>query len=881
LENNQTDVSEKNKKTKTKMMHFVRLRSFATRAEIAATAKKKRLTPAMRQYTALKEEHAGYLLLFRIGDFYEAFYDDAVVASQRLGIALTSRKRRKGSQGDIPMAGIPHHALDNYLERLVKAGVRVAVCDQVESVEEARRRKSVVRREVVRLVTPGTLVEDRFLSPAKHNFLCALMRIDDANRNDVDDSEREIALAWLDLSTGDFQCSVRRRAVVEAELLRISPSEVLVDVDSVDASLGRFLSASRFHVTALPDESRRQFELDTHRLLAVDGADDDALSSLCDAERRCCAAVLAYVRETQKGSMPAHLMEPERHAEQLSMMIDPCAWHSLELTESMRSGDRANSLLGVIDRTVTAAGGRLLASRLAAPSLDVVEINERLDAVECFVRNAALGVRVREALSSGFDMVRSLQRLSMARGSPRDLGAIGATLDNSVATLRTLFGGGGGGALPRSLSSLVASLPDLSPLVDELARALVDDPPLSIADGGFVASGYSDALDALRGSGQKRRADIDALARRYRKATGASAGQLKIRANRLIGWHVEVDGRVAMAANDCLGSPCQSLASGNVRFRPIELVELESRLGRADREAIDLELAIFEELCERVLAQAHMVRQAAHALASIDVAAALADTAARHRYVRPTVDRSTVLDVTDGRHPIVEAMQRTGDSLQPSTFVPNSCALGVPPGDTDDGAEPSNFWLITGPNMAGKSTYLRQQAIVALLAQMGSFVPASSARVGIIDSMFSRVGAADDLAKGMSTFMVEMLETSNILANARRRALVIMDEVGRGTSTRDGLAIAWAVAEHLHTHNRCRALFATHYHELTDIDYLERLSCHAFRVQEHQDGIIFDYRITPGIANQSYGLNCAQIAGLPQSVIERAYEILHQQQLDK
>jgi DNA mismatch repair protein MutS len=794
-------------------------------------------TPMMAQYLAIKAAHADCLLFYRMGDFYELFFEDAAQAAEALDIALTRRGRHLGQ--DIPMCGVPVHAADSYLLRLIRRGFRVAICEQTEDPAEARRRgaKTVVAREVVRIVTPGTLTEEALLDARGSSPLAAIARV-----------REEMGLAWLDLSTGAIAAEPVRPETLGGALERLGPGEILVPEGlAADPALLDTLLPWRETLRAEPDQRFDSLgaERRLHALYAV--ASLDGFGPFGRAEIGALGALLAYAELTQKGRLPP-FAPPRRLAEGSVMAIDAATRRNLELTLSL-SGERARSLLGVIDRTLTAAGARLLAERIAAPLTDVDAIARRLDQVSDLAEAEALREDVRAALRHAPDLARALGRLALARGGPRDLAALrdGLNAAREAGSLLAVA------ALP-CLEGIARALGGHEALIDRLARALAPELPIHVREGGFIAPGFSGDLDELRGLRDESRRLIAALQGRYQQETGVAA--LKVRHNNLIGYYVEVP--AAHAGR--LGSGFfqrQSMASAT-RFQTAELADLETRIQGAADKAQALEQSIFEDLAKDAVVHARAIGATAEALAALDVAAGLAELARAKRWARPVVDESRAFTVKGGRHPVVEATMN-------EAFVANACDL----------APERRLWLITGPNMAGKSTFLRQNALIAILAQAGSFVPAEAARIGVVDRLFSRVGAADDLARGRSTFMVEMIETATILNQAGARSLVILDEIGRGTATFDGLAIAWATLEHLHDVNASRALFATHYHELTALTAsLPALSCRTLRVKEWRDTIVFLHEVVAGAADRSYGVHVARLAGLPPAVVKRAEAVL-------
>lgn len=799
-------------------------------------------TPMMAQYLALKERHADYLLFYRMGDFYEMFFDDAVRAAQILDIALTKRGKHNGE--DIPMAGVPVHAADAYFARLIKAGVKVAVCEQMEDPAEAKKRgsKAVVARDVVRLVTPGTLTEDALLYGKAHNFLAALAR-----------AEGRMALAWADLSTGDFSFCPTDAERLAMDLARVDARELLLPDGLLgDGAVGPVLRG-QLHLTPLPS-ARFDSQAGAKRLCAHFGvASLDGFGLADRAAQAAAGALLDYISLTQKNGLalikPPRLLDGRAH-----MAIDPATRRSLELTES-QAGGRAGSLLATLDRTVTAAGGRELLARLNAPLLDPDSIARRLDEVAGFCDAPDLRAQARALLAQAPDMARALSRLALERGGPRDLAALRDGLlrarDLRVLLLQHP-------ALPACLAQWADGLRQEDDLADRLTQALGADLPTLARDGGFIAAGYRLELDELRGLRDESRRLIAALEARYANDTGVAT--LKIRHNNLLGYYVEVTPRHA----DRMGADFihrQTMANA-VRYTTVELGALESKIATSADRALAMELALFRELSDAARAAGAMIARVQEGLAALDVACALAERAMEDGWTRPKVDDSLAFRIEGGRHPVVEDFMRR-DHVGP--FVANDCRL-------EDGGR---LWLVTGPNMAGKSTFLRQNGVIAILAQMGSFVPARAAHIGAVDRLFSRVGASDDLARGRSTFMVEMVETAAILHQAGPRALVILDEIGRGTATFDGLSIAWAALEHLHDVNRCRGLFATHYHEMTALsERLAGLACHTMRVKEWQGNLVFLHEVAPGAADRSYGIQVARLAGLPSTVIARAKKIL-------
>ena len=802
------------------------------------------VSPVMAQYFEIKKANPGCLLFFRMGDFFELFFDDAVAAAQALDIALTKRGRHDGA--DIPMCGVPVHTAEAYLARLIRAGFKVAICEQIEDPAEAKKRgaKGPVRRAVVRVVTAGTLTEDGLLDARRHNYLAGLA-----------EAGGEIGLAWLDLSTGAFALAPSSEPALPGDLTRIAPGEILLPERLLTRpALFEMLAEWKPTLTPLPNArfdsgtARRRLE-GFYGVGALDG-----FGNFTRAEIAAAGALVDYVGQTQQGKSP-HLEPPRRVVPGSVMQIDAATRRNLELMTAA-SGERRGSLLATLDRTSTAAGARLLGERLAAPLTEPAAIDARLDAVGFFLDSPGLRAGVRERLRHCPDIERALTRLNLGRGGPRDLAALRQSLAETAA-LRDMLGESGLVPLPQMLADARRGLGEHGVLVDRLGRALAEELPLFARDGGFIAAGYSDELDEWRRLRDDSRRMIAGLQARYAEMTGIAA--LKIRHNNVIGYYVEVSANHAGK----LGPEFihRQTMAGAQRYTTAEVAELETKIANAAERALALELRLYDDLVGEVMARRAEIAKAAAALASLDVAAALAERAAEGGWVRPVIEAGTAFEISAGRHPMVEAALAASGS---DGFVANDCVL-----------DEARIWLVTGPNMAGKSTFLRQNALLAILAQMGSYVPARAARIGIVDRLFSRVGAADDLARGRSTFMVEMVETAAILNQAGPSSFVILDEIGRGTATFDGLSIAWATLEHLHTVNRCRTLFATHYHELTALAAkLPALACHTMRVKEWKGEVVFLHEVGAGSADRSYGIHVAKLAGLPKSVTARAEEVL-------
>jgi DNA mismatch repair protein MutS len=827
----------------------------------------------MAQFLEIKAANPDSLLWYRMGDFYELFFEDAVVAAHALGIVLTKRGKHMGQ--DIPMCGVPIHRAEEYLQRLIRLGYRVAVCEQLEDPAEARKRgaKAVVRRDVVRLVTPGTLTEDALLDAKARNYLTALFRAPGG----AEDGAGTFALASLDISTGECEVGEVGGADLPGELVRLSPSEIIA-ADAVVAAedVKRWIGVAGAAATPVPsayfDSLAGERQLKTELGVSELGG----FGTFSRTELAAIGALLKYVELTQIGRKPV-IRPPRKTGADGVLVIDAASRASLELVRSS-SGAKDGSLLAAIDRTVTAPGARELAARLASPLRDRAAIEARLDAVGLLLDQAVLREDLRTALRAAPDIARALARLSFARGGPRDLAAIRDGLAAAATCARLLTSGAGPLGLPPELKGVAERLSGVPPeLSRELAAALVDQPPPLKRDGGFVRPGYRAELDEalrLREDSHKVMAGLEA---RYVDQTGIKS--LKVRHNNILGYFVEVG---QSNARPLLAAPLsetfrhrQTMANA-VRFSTVELAEIEGRIASAAERALAIEQEVFAALANAVDGEAPALCDAAAALAELDHTAALAALAEDEGYVRPRILDGEAFEIRGGRHPVVEQALRAAKA---GPFIENDCVLGrappeEPPAGFDEGSE-ARIWLVTGPNMAGKSTFLRQNALIAVMAQMGSYVPARSAAIGIVDRLFSRVGAADDIARGRSTFMVEMVETAGILNQATRRSLVILDEIGRGTATFDGLSIAWATVEYLHDVCQARALFATHYHELTALaGRLAAVANVTIDVKEWHDDIVFLHKVKPGAADRSYGIQVAKLAGLPPAVIKRAGEVL-------
>lgn len=824
-------------------------------------------TPMMAQYHALKDEHEGCLLFYRMGDFYELFYDDAIQASETLDITLTKRGKSQGD--DIAMCGVPFHSCEPYLAKLIRAGFKVAICEQTETPDEAKKRakaegksasKALVNREAVRIITQGTLTEDNLLEAKRNNYLCSISLF-----------QNNFGISWLDLSAGSLMVQTCTMDALRTTVERIDPSEIIIANNIFDTH--KLLLESFADRISVQDDYVFDIENASERLInSQKNLSAEDLSELSETEIVSCSALIDYVLRTQKGKIP-YIAAPQKIHDGTVMDIDAATRKNLEITKTL-SGERKGSLLDTIDRTISGAGARLLQSFLSAPLANVAQINDRLDKVECYVEQKELRGILRDYLRSIPDMARALSRLTLDRGGPKDLAVIrdGLSLSEIIraelqynTAAKTIFNG---------ILKFLHQSPDVAALQDRLKQALEETPPTLARDGGFVREGYSAKLDDLRKLRNNSRTHIASLQAKYQEETQINC--LKIKYNNVLGYFIEVTSKHADALMVGKGNDDEKVSrfvhrqtmANAVRFTTPELAELERDILSSAEKITAIENSIFDELVAQTIRSCEEIGHIAHAIAQIDVFAALATLAEDYNYIRPKIDNSLSFNIVDGRHPVVESFLRK-DSEK---FVPNDCCL--------DPAQ--KLWLITGPNMAGKSTFLRQNALIAIMAQCGSFVPAKSATIGVIDKCFSRVGASDDLARGQSTFMVEMVETASILNQSTDRSLVILDEIGRGTATYDGLSIAWACVEYLHNVNKCRSLFATHYHELTSLEKkLKTLSCHTVQVKEWKGDIIFMHKVIDGSADRSYGIHVAQLAGIPSQVIARAETILEELQNSK
>ncbi|MBT5019454.1 MAG: DNA mismatch repair protein MutS [Planctomicrobium sp.] len=826
------------------------------------TAKTSKLTPMMQRYMEVKAETPGTILLFRMGDFYELFHEDAEVASKILGLTLTSRD--KSSANPVPMAGFPYHSLEGYLHKLITAGHKVSICDQVEDPKTA---KGMVRREVTQIITPGTLTDDALLNPKESNFLASVCPTKDA-----------IGLAWMELSTGRFLCmelphetsdlpaQLGSSSAFVDEIARIHPAECLLPENAKDQPVSqRLTELESCIITQRPPWSfaanhcreilLKHFE--TKTLEGFDLGDEDS------AGITAAGALLEYIQETQKSSL-GHIAKLEPYRRGTNLLIDETTRRSLELTRTQREGKREGSLISILDETATPMGARLLMDWLSNPLTDRIAIERRLDAVEELTQDSKLCRDLRDQLKDAYDLQRLAARVATLRVSPRDLGSLGRTLA-LLPKLKAKLSG----RTSDLLKTLEARL-DLCPEVRaDIETSLADELPITTSDGGMIRKGYNEQLDELRDLAKGGKEWIARYQAEEIERTGITS--LKVGYNKVFGYYLEVTAvHLSKVPEDYIRK--QTLKNQERYITP-QLKEYEEKVLRAEDSSKALEAELFQALRERVSSECRRLQETAEILAQIDVLANLATIGLNARYCRPIITDEPCLDVTDGRHPVLDRLQPSGE------FVPNDVILGTD--SEDETASKELIALITGPNMAGKSTYIRQAALLTILAQMGSFIPASSATIGIADRVFARVGASDELGKGQSTFMVEMTETARILNTATEKSLVILDEIGRGTSTYDGISLAWAITEYLHDHIHCRTLFATHYHELTQLPTTLKSVCNWNVAVHEQDGdVIFLHKIIPGSADKSYGIHVARLAGVPRDVIGRAGTILETLEAD-
>lgn len=792
----------------------------------------------------IKSDYSEALLFYRMGDFYELFFEDAKVAANALDIALTKRGKHSGE--DIPMCGVPHHSAENYIYTLINKGFRVAICEQMESPEEAKKRgyKAVVKREVVRLVTPGTLTEDNLLDAKKSNYLASYSLV-----------HKEASVSWIDISTGSFYISSITPEKLGSELTRLSPSEILLSEnlakENRDLAEEFGISVTELGNSAFDSSSARERLKKIFNVETVDG-----LGTFNRAELSSMGAIIEYLQITQKGKLPM-LSRPRRELNSSFMTIDTATRKNLELTKGLSSGNKSGSLLSVIDHTLTSGGARLLEKRVSAPSTNLDEIEKRLNGLDFMIADPSLSSSLRSELRKVPDLDRALSRISLERAGPRDLVAIrNGLLQSSIISkiLSSL-------TLPKLIKEKTAVFPEQDKFLGLLTEALVDEPPILARDGGFIREGFDPKLDEARRLRNEGKKIIAEMQMDLVKISGIQS--LKIKHNNVLGYFVETP---ATHADRMLSPPLsdtfihRQTTANQVRFSTVELSDIETKILNAASHSLEIEKQTFKNLCGSILQYGQCINDIADYLSEIDLTIALSVLARNESWVKPAVDESHNFEIYGGRHPVVEhALKKEGKA-----FISNECNL-------NDG----KICLLTGPNMSGKSTFLRQNAIIVLLAQIGSFVPASSAKLGIVSQLFSRVGASDDLARGRSTFMVEMVETASILNQADENSFVILDEIGRGTATYDGLSIAWATLEHLHNVNKARALFATHYHELTHLSVeMDRLENSTVSVKEWEGDVVFLHEVIRGAADRSYGVQVAKLAGLPETVIKRSKLIL-------
>ena len=812
------------------------------------------ITPMMAQYLEIKKEHPDHLLFYRMGDFYELFFDDAVIASAALDIALTKRGQYLGS--DVAMCGVPVHSHESYLNKLVKKDFRVAICEQLEDPAEAKKRhgvKKIVKRNVVRVITPGTITEEALLDSRRNNYLAALAAIN-----------AKLGLAWIDVSTGDFFSQPVENDELFAAFARLDLGELLIDQKTFEQTSLIQQDRIKAAITILDPNNfdSRNSEERLCNLYKVKTL--EAFGNFSRAEIAAAGAVINYIELTQRGGLP-HISVLRPLTDGHILKMDSATRRNLELTATL-SGDKEGSVLSTVDHTITGAGARLLASRLASPLTNIEKIKTRLQAVDFFVKTDNVRDQIRGFLKKCPDIQRALSRIALNRGGPRDLSAIRDGLSMAEQS-KTLLSGSSDLGLPLEIKARIYELGSHHDLIDELTKALSDDLPTLAREGGFIAPGFCDKLDKTINYRDESHQLVAELESRYSKQTGIKT--LKIKHNNILGFFVEVSSKQAEQRSIQQNSIFihRQTMTNTVRYTTVELTGFETEIAQAREDALNFELKIYAYLVEKVLSQKVSISQASRALACLDVASSLAFLATELDYVYPTITEDFDLFIKSGRHPVVDKLLRKSGSQK---FVENDCELNANKLDNN-----GRVCLLTGPNMAGKSTFLRQNALIVILAQMGSFVPAREARIGVVDHLFSRVGASDDIAHGRSTFMVEMVETASILHNAGPRSFVILDEIGRGTATYDGLSIAWAVVEHLCNVNKSRAIFATHFHELaTLVNQIDCLFGQTMKVKEWNGDVVFLHEVTPGMADRSYGIHVARLAGLPKKATDRAETLL-------
>ena len=798
------------------------------------------LTPMMQQYISIKQNNLDCLLFYRMGDFYELFFQDAALAAETLGIALT--KRGKAAGQDIPMCGVPYHASEQYLYKLIKANFKVAICEQIETPEEAKKRggyKAVVKREVVRIVTPGTLFEDNLLESSQNNNLCSIAS-----------SKSDYAISYVDISTGNLNTLTTSISSLEADLARIAPKEILISESLFNDHAIKPLFANTLFTISTRADNLFTVNRTTNQIYNFFNVKNlDGFGKLSNTEIIATGVLLEYLEHTQKLSLP-RISFPNKISSSNYLYLDSSTRKNLELNVSI-NGSKKDSLIKVIDKTLTACGSRLLATYLSSPLCDPASINARLNCVDYFVKNQNQNNNLRTIIKHFPDIERAISRVFSKRGTPKDLSIIRDGLD--IASILSTELQKYSSNLPDTVQTLSSQLCVFSDLLNTLSNSLDEDANL-LKDGNFIKTGFNASLDKLRDLKSNADQKIIALREEYRSLTDIN--NLKISRNNVIGYFIDVSPNNSKKIDDDIFIHRQSLGS-SIRYTTNELKQLESDLITCDERITSLELEIFQKICNDVIQDIEQLSLIANNVATLDVYTGLATLAIENHYTKPIVDDSDIFIIEKGRHPIVEKSIK-------QNFITNSCAM-----------QENNIWLITGPNMAGKSTFLRQNALICILAQIGCFVPAEKAHIGVVDKLFSRIGAGDDISRGQSTFMIEMVETANILNNATSKSLIILDEIGRGTATYDGLSIAWSIIENLHNTVKARTLFATHYHELTNLEeQLDNVYCYTANVQEWNEQVIFLHEIVRGKADRSYGIHVAKLAGIPKSVISRANNIL-------
>ncbi|MCT4552501.1 MAG: DNA mismatch repair protein MutS [Alphaproteobacteria bacterium] len=810
------------------------------------------LTPMMQQYMSIKDNHSDCLLFYRMGDFYELFFDDAKIVSETVGIALTKRGKKNGQ--DIPMCGIPFHAYDNYIGRIIEAGYKVAICEQTETPEEARKERgsgAVVKREVVRIITQGTLIEENLLKNDS-NYLCSVYK------NSV---------SWIDISTGEFNVKTINENLLDF-LIKLNPSEIIISDSAENFKENKDVQDFfQKKVTYFPESKFSKYICEKELLKVFNISNKDSFGTMYDNEIISSGVVVQYAVLTNKNDIK-NIKMLSRETEKSFVEIDAFSFSNLEIVQNI-NGDsgKGSNLFSVIDRTKTSNGRRMFKNWIKTPIRNIQEINNRLDSTEFFVENQSLKVALEEIIGSTPDIERSISRLAFDRGGPRDILNI-LLFIKKLPSLKSNYNAyiSSFSKENTNITTLINNINNFDLLEEYLASAIKEDGiPLLARDGDFIKENFNLALDECINLMKDNKGIIANLQAMYSDKSKTSS--LKIKFNNMLGYYIEVPSKQAQSLFDMPETFIHRQTMANaVRFTTTELAELEKNIREAESKKQGLELKIFEELKEKVLEKADEIRNCSDIISKLDIFTSMSELAIEENYCKPKMSDSTDFYIKNGRHPVVE--YNIKKSAQ-DDFIGNDCVLN------NKSKEYSKIWILTGPNMAGKSTFLRQNALITILAHVGCYVPAEIAEIGIVDKIFSRVGASDNLAKGQSTFMVEMIETSAILNKATDKSLVILDEIGRGTATYDGLSIAWAVMEYLNNKSKCRCLFATHYHELTDLSKkLELVSNHTVSIKEWEDEVIFMHKVIPGTADKSYGLHVAKIAGIPSSIINRAGDIL-------